>query len=184
MRLHLIAPAVAAVAVAALSLTACGGGDDDQGSGDGGGDTEATTAAAVATDAPGDTAAASDDPPTGDFDCDALQPAIETVGLGWQIYPQLATQESVDNWATPLLDVDAFGAGLEALRALEPLGPDVAGALDQMTQANDIARRGVSGDAAAQAEIDALFGEAPLDALIWVGPVAEAYGLTGCPEVG
>jgi hypothetical protein len=175
---------VLASIVIVAGLVGCGGGDDGD---DGGADASAATAEAAAT-APGTEAPPAPDDsgarPSGDLDCAALQPAIETVGLGWQVYPQLATQDSVDNWSMPLLDVDLFAQSLETLRALEPLGPDVATALDQMTAANDIARRGVGGDAAALDDAKALFGENPLDALTWVIPVSQAYEASGCPAVG
>ena len=116
----------------------------------------------------------------GDVDCAGLKVNLADMLVNWQVVIGLSNSPSSDWAQIPVGSVGKFGDQLAAITAA--LGSDsaAAAALSYMSGANDIVKRGLGGDAAAQADLAAYMGT---DIGANVGkqlPISIAYQNAGC----
>ncbi|HEX2783960.1 MAG TPA: hypothetical protein VHN36_10265 [Ilumatobacteraceae bacterium] len=116
----------------------------------------------------------------GAVDCAALQSNLADIVINWQVVIGM-TNSPTSEWSQiPLGSIPKFGDQLAAVSAA--LGSDAAAAdaLTYMSGANDIVKRGLGGDSAAQADLTAYLGT---DVGANVGkqlPISIAYQNAGC----
>lgn len=117
---------------------------------------------------------------SGNVDCDALKVDVADMTVNWQVVLGLSNSPSAE-WATlPIGKLPKFGDQLAAITA--SLGGDSAAAksLSYMSGANDIVKRGLGGDAAAQADLTAYLGTDIAANVSKQLPISLAYSNAGC----
>jgi len=102
------------------------------------------------------------------------------LSVNWQVIIGLANVPTTEWEGTPVGHIEDFGAELAVVAAALGKNLQAAGALKYMAEANDIVKRGIDGDATAQADLAAYLGP---DATVSVNkqiPIALAYTNAGC----
>ncbi len=152
-----------------LTLAGCGGDDDDSSSSapDDVAAVDDVSDVSAADDVSDDVGAveADADLEAGDVDCEAIDPALEVLGLNWVYLQNVAGSGTVDLFDDIApgglipVDFDALSASIDELRVLEPHGENVAELLDRLEETADLARGAIDADEAAQAEAIAAITE-------------------------
>ena len=167
---------VAVLLLATFLFAACGSDD-----------TPAATATTVAgADSATTAAATGDSTATGstgvgtNVDCAALNKSLADLTVNWQVVIGLVTIPTSGWSSVPLGNLDQFGADIAAVQAVLGSNSQAAGALQYMSDANDIVQRGLGGDDAGQADLTTAIGT---DAGVNVNkqiPIALAASQAGC----
>lgn len=143
------------------------------------GDSKSTSTAPVASDSPAPVA-------TGDgssgaaVDCGVVAELVASAGVNIQLVVQLATIPDVANWSLSIGTMPQFGDQLSAMAVLIPFDGGVAEQLTFFEGANEIAQRGLAGDAAAPAELAAYLGDDISATLARQIPFGTAMDAAGC----
>ena len=153
----------------------------------------ATTSSASADSAKGSTSASTDAsssagsdaadtaaPTGGDTDCAAVKDSLASIIVNWQVVIGLTNSPSTEWAAIPLGTIAKFGDQLAVVTAALGSDADAAAALQYMSGANDIVVRGLGGDAAAQADLEAYLGTDIAANLGKQLPLSLAYESVGC----
>lgn len=147
-------------------------------------DTDSTPSAAtapIAADSPAPVASGGEAPsPGAAFDCGVLQPLVQSATVNIQLIVQLASIPDVSSWAVYVGSLPDFDSQLAAMTVLEPFDPGVAEQLTFFRGADDIAQRGLGGDAAAPAELAAYLGDDIAATLARRVPFSDAMAAAGC----
>ncbi|HEX3089072.1 MAG TPA: hypothetical protein VHQ23_10480 [Ilumatobacteraceae bacterium] len=167
---------VAVLFLAAFLFAACGSDDNtsDATAATSAGAASATTAAATAD------STATDGTVGTNVDCAALNKSLAGLTVNWQVVIGLVTIPTSGWSSVPLGNLDQFGDDIAAVQAVLGGNSQAAGALQYMSDANDIVQRGLGGDDAAQADLTTAIGT---DAGVNVNkqiPIALAASQAGC----
>jgi hypothetical protein len=171
---------VAAIALVAGLLVACG---SDKPASSGSRSTSPAAAPTSAASAGSPTTAgppATQPAPAGKVDCNGLGTTLAGININWQVVlglPNSATTEWVN---IPLGTMPQFGDELAS--AKQALGNDAnaAASLDYMSKANDIAQRGIGGDASAQTDLASYLGTDITANVSKQVAIATAFANVGC----
>ena len=163
---------LAALAIICCGLVACG---SDKPAASGGN----ATVAQASSDTSG---VAATQPPAagGDVDCAALKDAMASMLVNWQVVIGLSNTPASEWAQVPIGTIPKFGDQLATITAALGSNADAAGALSFMSGANDIVKRGIGGDSAAQADLTTYMGT---DISASIGkqlPISIAFSNAGC----
>ncbi len=116
----------------------------------------------------------------GNVDCAALKDAMASMLVNWQVVIGLSNTPTSEWAQVPIGTISKFGDQLAAITAALGSDADAAAALSFMSGANDIVKRGLGGDAAAQADLTTYMGT---DISASIGkqlPISLAFSNAGC----
>lgn len=163
---------VASVILAVGLLAACG---SDKPAASGGQSTNAPASPATVA-----SVAATQPAPSSKVDCEALRLTLADINVNWQVVIGLANAPTTEWTNLPIGTMPKFADQLTSAKLALGSDADAASALDYMSGADDIAQRGIGGDAKAQADLASYLGS---DVTADVGkqlPIALAFTKVGC----